>query len=181
MRALALFCLLLVGTPACQGGPAAQDPSPAATGAGATTPAPEPAPTLAASPPFSTAAVTLQLDAAEQTLPVYVADAPAERQQGLMGVEDLPDGTGMLFAFPADHVGGFYMKDTLIPLSIAFVSADGEVLAVLDMDPCTADPCEIYNPQVAYRYAVEVEQGYFAEVGLGAGSRIVVPEGIAAV
>ena len=57
------------------------------------------------------------------------------------------------------------MKDTLIPLSIAFAGEDGTILAILDMDPCEADPCEIYDPDVSYRSALEVNQGAFYGLG----------------
>lgn len=105
-------------------------------------------------------------DDATQRVAVKVADTPERRQHGLMEVEELPDGTGMLFVFGEDRTGAFWMKDTLVPLSIAFVGADGELLAILDMEPCEADPCERYDPDVAYRYALEVPQGWFAEVGI---------------
>jgi hypothetical protein len=80
----------------------------------------------------------------------------------------------MLFLFPEDHRGGFWMKNTLIPLSIAFLDADGQVLAVLDMEPCRADPCPIYDPGVSYRSALEVNQGALARWGVGAGDVVTV-------
>jgi uncharacterized membrane protein (UPF0127 family) len=92
---------------------------------------------------------------------VEVAADPPARQRGLMGRTRLAADEGMLFAFPDDTDGGFWMKDTHIPLSIAFVAADGEVLRIMDMDPCEADPCPVYRPGVTYRYALEVNQGAF--------------------
>ncbi len=109
-------------------------------------------------------------------VPVYDAADDATRGRGLMGRGDLPDGTGMVFRFAGPNRGGFYMKDTLIPLSIAFFSDDGRVVAVLDMEPCRHDPCTIYDPGVAYAGALEVEQGFFDEVGLRRGWRISVPD-----
>ncbi len=105
-------------------------------------------------------------------LRVYVADTPAERARGLMGVSDLPDGSGMLFVFEEPSAGGFWMKNTLIPLEIAFLNESGRVLAVLDMQPCEADPCEVYTPGVTYTAAVEVEQGWFSELGLREGDHL---------
>lgn len=92
-----------------------------------------------------------------------------------MGRESLPARGGMLFVFPDDTDGGFWMKDTLIPLSIAFADADGTILAILDMEPCRAEPCERYRPGVAYRYALEVNQGLFDEVGAEQGWRLELP------
>ncbi|MEX0658088.1 MAG: DUF192 domain-containing protein [Egibacteraceae bacterium] len=127
-------------------------------------------------PPFSRSSVILDPDGVHVPKPVYVADTPDLRQQGLMGVEELPQEAGMLFMFPDDRTGGFWMRDTLIPLSIAFLAEDGTVLAILDMDPCEADPCPVHDPGVAYRAALEVNQGRFADLGLGEpGWRVAIP------
>jgi hypothetical protein len=119
-------------------------------------------------------AVSLQppQGSANVSIPVYDAFDPRTRQRGLMGREQLPEQAGMVFRFPTDHQGGFWMKDTLIPLSIAFFDGDGTVVSVLDMDPCPAEPCESYNPGVRYRGALEVNQGFFDSVGLKEGWRI---------
>lgn len=131
---------------------------------------------IASLPPFSQAGVTLDPGGVHVPKPVYVADTPELRQRGLTGVEDLPQEAGMLFLFPQDTSNGFWMKDTLIPLSIAFLAADGTVLAVLDMEPCEADPCPTYRPGVSYRAALEVNQGRFDDLGLaGAGWSVAVP------
>ena len=64
------------------------------------------------------------------------------------------------------------MKDTLIPLSIAFADADGMIVSILDMEPCETDPCEIYDPGVTYRSALEVNQGAFSRWGVEEGDRL---------
>jgi uncharacterized membrane protein (UPF0127 family) len=92
----------------------------------------------------------------EVAVDVEVADSDDERAAGLMNRESLPEDAGMIFVFPEDHSGGFWMKDTLIPLSIAFADADGRILRILDMTPCEVDPCRIYDPAVSYRSALEV-------------------------
>jgi uncharacterized membrane protein (UPF0127 family) len=107
---------------------------------------------------------------------VEVAADPPARQRGLMGRTRLAADEGMLFAFPDDTDGGFWMKDTHIPLSIAFVAADGEVLRIMDMDPCEADPCPVYRPGVTYRYALEVNQGAFEPAGVGPGWHAAIPD-----
>jgi uncharacterized membrane protein (UPF0127 family) len=106
-------------------------------------------------------------------LEVELAESPEERRRGLMGRESLAVDAGMLFLYSEDHRGGFWMKDTLIPLSIAFLDADGTVLAILDMDPCEADPCPSFDPGVEYRNALEVNQGAFAEWGVEPGDVVV--------
>ena len=108
----------------------------------------------------------------EQTIAVEIADTPSEREQGLMNRETLPADAGMAFVYPEDVRGAFWMKDTLIPLSIAFYSGDGRILKILDMEPCKADPCPLYDPGVAYRGALEVNQGAFAGWGISAGDRL---------
>lgn len=131
---------------------------------------------LAPMPPFTQSAVTLDPGGVHVPKPVYVADRHDLRQQGLMGVEELAREAGMLFLFPGDRTGGFWMRDTLIPLSIAFLDAEGTVLALLDMEPCEADPCPSYDPGVAYRAALEVNQGRFADLGLAEpGWQVAVP------
>jgi uncharacterized membrane protein (UPF0127 family) len=101
-----------------------------------------------------------------------VADDAAERETGLMHRESLDRDGGMLFVFDEDTDSAFWMKNTLIPLSIAFVGADGKILRILDMEPCTADPCPVYDPGVTYRYALEVNKGAFREWGVAAGDRL---------
>jgi uncharacterized membrane protein (UPF0127 family) len=103
---------------------------------------------------------------------VEVADTQEERQTGLMNRESLPEDAGMIFVFGEDSAGGFWMKDTLIPLSIAFADADGTIVSILDMEPCAAEPCEIYDPGVSYRTALEVNQGAFSRWGVEVGDRL---------
>lgn len=102
-------------------------------------------------------------------LSVEVAQTDEQRQQGLMGREELAGDSGMVFLFGEPHEGGFWMKDTLIPLSIAFWDEDGRVVTILDMEPCEADPCPTYDPGKAYTGAVEVNRGWFEENGVEVG------------
>ncbi len=101
-----------------------------------------------------------------------IADTPAERERGLMHREALGEDAGMLFVYERETTGGFWMKNTLIPLSIAFYDADGTILAILDMRPCRADPCAVFDPGVAYRGALEVNRGAFARWGVAKGDVI---------
>lgn len=103
---------------------------------------------------------------------VDVADSDEERQMGLMNRKSLDEDEGMLFVFFEKNTGGFWMKDTLIPLSIAFFDQEGEILSILDMDPCKADPCPSYDPGVPYWGALEVNQGAFEEWGVREGDII---------
>lgn len=109
------------------------------------------------------------------TVHVEVADSPLERERGLMGRTTLPDDTGMVFLFADEGTSVddlFWMKDTQIPLSIAFWNDGGIILAIHDMDPCVTDPCPTYGSPSPYVGALEVNQGFFGEHGVHVGDRI---------
>lgn len=78
----------------------------------------------------------------------------------------------MIFLYETKSTGGFYMKDTLIPLSIAFLDGQGKILRILDMDSCREEPCKVYYPHVAYKRALEVNQGALASWGVSEGDVI---------
>lgn len=116
--------------------------------------------------------VAVRFDADAQVRAEVVADDRG-RQRGLMGRESMGEDEGMLFLFAEPNSSGFWMKDTLIPLSIAFMRRDGqrvEVLAILDMQPCREDPCTIYEPGVTYDAALEVNEGWFGKHGVEVGA-----------
>jgi uncharacterized membrane protein (UPF0127 family) len=103
-------------------------------------------------------------------LRVRIAETPAERATGLMHVMALPPDDGMAFVFGGPVTDPFWMKDTLIPLSVAFVAQDGTIVSMSDMDPCTADPCPTYPASGPYSMAVEANLGWFHDHGVGVGS-----------
>lgn len=121
-------------------------------------------------------AVAYRLEPADgpaATVRLEVAADPSARARGLMGRTEVAKGTGMVFLYPADVTEAFWMKNTLVPLSIAFVAADGRVVSVAEMSPCKADPCPTYAPAGPYRYAVELAAGSFGAAGVGPGARVV--------
>ena len=105
-------------------------------------------------------------------LTVEVAETDEDRARGLMGRTSLPDDQGMVFIFFEEHFGGFWMKNTLIPLSIAFFDQEGDILDILDMKPCPKDPCPTYDPGVSYWGALEVNRGAFEDWGVSVGDRV---------
>jgi uncharacterized protein len=121
-----------------------------------------------------TATITASTGAPRVVLKVELARTQAERQQGLMNRRSLAAKAGMVFLYPADHRGGFWMKNTLIPLDIAFYDARGKILRILTMQPCRRDPCRTYDPNVAYRAALEVNAGSFRRWRVRAGDRVAV-------
>ncbi|MDM7324824.1 MAG: DUF192 domain-containing protein [Thermus sp.] len=106
------------------------------------------------------------------TLRVEVADTPERQAQGLMFRKTLGEDEGMVFLFPSPTAGGFWMKNTFIPLSIAFFDRQGVILRILDMEPCRKEPCPVYYPGVVYQGALEVNQGWFRKRGLTPGARV---------
>lgn len=111
-------------------------------------------------------------DGTDRTVVVAeVAATPEERATGLMNRPALPDGRGMLFVFPEPTRGGFWMKNTLIPLRILFIR-DGTVVEVREMQPCEGDPCPLTVPAVAYDHALEVALTSLEDVTVGARVRI---------
>ncbi|HET6954062.1 MAG TPA: DUF192 domain-containing protein [Acidimicrobiales bacterium] len=106
---------------------------------------------------------------------VLVAASSQQRQQGLMRVTDLGGYTGMLFMWDGDNEGGFWMRNTPMPLSIAWFEADGDFVSAADMVPCgDSDACPTYDPSGPYRFALEVPQGGLAALGAVPGSRLTV-------
>jgi uncharacterized membrane protein (UPF0127 family) len=110
---------------------------------------------------LTTKTLTVRTGEGQASLRVEVAETAEARATGLMGRLVLGEDEGMVFLFDGPTDGPFWMKDTLIPLSIAFWDGDGRIQAILDMDPCRADPCPLYSPGVTYVGAVEVNQGWF--------------------
>ena len=108
---------------------------------------------------------TISID--DRDLTVAVADTPQARRRGLMGITDLGGLDGMMFVFDNDTEAGFWMRDTLIPLDIAFFDAEGLAVDRLSMEPCTADTCPTYNAAGPYRFAVEAPAGDLSFVGEG--------------
>jgi hypothetical protein len=97
---------------------------------------------------------------------VEVAKTPEERSHGLMGRKHLGKDEGMLFIFEAADYHGFWMKDTLIPLSIAFIDTDGRIVGITDMNPLTLDS---HLPPKPVLFALEMNRGWFSYHGIKAG------------
>jgi uncharacterized membrane protein (UPF0127 family) len=114
---------------------------------------------------------TAVIRTADQTVRVRVeiATTAVQLEQGLSGRRTLAPNSGMAFLWKSDVRGQFWMKNTSVPLSIAFWGKSGRILRILDMAPCRRDPCKIYDPHVAFRGALEVNRGAFARWGVRRG------------
>ncbi|HEY6533185.1 MAG TPA: DUF192 domain-containing protein [Acidimicrobiales bacterium] len=122
--------------------------------------------------------VVTRPDGTTEELCLWLADTSALRAQGLMGVTDpeLGGAAGMVFSFPEDASGAFWMRNTLLQLSIAWYDGQGRFVSDADMDPCPADTVDEACPRFAadgpYRYAIETPKGGLADLGLVEGSTI---------
>jgi uncharacterized membrane protein (UPF0127 family) len=128
--------------------------------------------------PFGSLVVEASTSGSDTELCLLLADSLSLRQRGLMEVTDLGPYDGMMFAYETTSTGGYWMRNTPMPLSIAWISPDGEVVATADMEPCL-DPdetCPDHAPGAAYQWAIEVPQGELAAVGLDEGATVDVSE-----
>ena len=131
-----------------------------------------PAESLQMGPAFSRGSAVIKTDERTIRLDLEIAKSSSQRAFGLMNRRSLPERAGMVFLFATKTTGGFYMKNTLIPLSIAFLDEGGKILRILDMEPCDEQLCKIYYPDVAYTSALEVNQGAFEKWGVSEGDVI---------
>ncbi|MFT4241591.1 MAG: DUF192 domain-containing protein [Acidovorax sp.] len=111
----------------------------------------------------------VELTAGMHRIDAQVAIAPQERQTGLMHRKEMPQHEGMLFVFEQPATQCFWMKNTLLPLTAAFVDDDGTIANLADMKPQTLDSHCSAKP---VRYVLEMNQGWFAKRGIKAGFKL---------
>lgn len=149
------FSLLCVLLTSCL--PAVSQDSPAAT----------------ASPQVVKASASLTplrtLKLGSHTIQIELACTSAEQQLGLMNRDHMPENQGMLFVFDRERPLSFWMKNTRIPLSIAYLDAQGVIVDLQDMQPFDETPHPTARPA---QYALEMNQGWFARQGIQVGERI---------
>lgn len=112
--------------------------------------------------------VTLSI-ASKHNVVAEVASIPSDRAQGLMFRKKLNDGEGMLFVYPQPHITGMWMKNTLIPLSVAFIDDKGTIINVEEMKPETLDA---HMAKAPAKYSLEMSSGWFKKRKLGPGTKI---------
>jgi uncharacterized protein len=121
---------------------------------------------------------TLVIDASggkEVQVRVEVADDLAEQAKGLMDRTALGENRGMLFVYPEEREFSFWMKNTLIPLSIAFIDSKRRIIDIQDMKPLDDEPPHYVSAEPA-QYALEVNRGFFEQRGVKIGDRVELPE-----
>ena len=132
---------------------------------------PTPAPTTSVGAPLRSLSLIGSTRTAE--VKVEIASTFEERAVGLMFRQSLPTDTGMLFIYPDDQTSGHWMRNTYIPLDIAYVDARGLVIEVRQGKPLDETPL---RPQKPYRFALEMTVGWFESHALGQEIRIVIPK-----
>ena len=111
----------------------------------------------------------IMLSAGMHQIDTQLAQTPEQRQIGLMWRKEMPQHEGMLFIFEQPSQQCFWMKNTLLPLTAAFVADDGTIVNLEDMKPQTTEPHCSAKP---VRYVLEMNKGWFAKKGIKAGSKL---------
>lgn len=158
MAALAFVAALALG--ACTADPTGPA-SPTAAGEAGPSPLPNGVPAELAN------LAQADVEIGDLELRVAIADTPPVRSRGLMGIDDLGPLDGMLFVFGAPSQSGFYMRNVPAPLDIAFIGADGAVLAVLTMATCPDGQCPTYRSPAPFQWALETPAEGLASVEPG--------------
>jgi uncharacterized membrane protein (UPF0127 family) len=116
---------------------------------------------------LKTTVLTIEKENAQAVgVTVEIARTDEERAKGLMFRKQLPEGEGMLFVFDRDQQLSFWMKNTVIPLSIAFIASDGHIVEIKDMQP---NDLSSVKSSRSVRYALEAPQGWFGRVNVRPG------------
>jgi uncharacterized membrane protein (UPF0127 family) len=160
--------LLLLALAGCDGGSAGSTGTPSEPRAATTTDSGK-----ASASDLRT--VTLDASSGEEVeVRVEIADDTSEQMRGLMHRTALTENRGMLFVFPDEEIRSFWMKNTLIPLSIAYIDSEGRIVDIQDMKPLDDDPPHYVSAEPA-RYALEVNRGFFEERGVKVEDRAELP------
>ena len=129
-------------------------------------------------PKYQGATVAFSTAKGNYTFAVEMADTPAKRTLGLMNRTSLPEKSGMLFIFDSESEVGFWMKNTLIPLDMIFISADKKIAKIQrSAQPCKGLVCESYSSERPIKYVVEINGGLADKLGIREGDDADIKEG----
>ncbi|MFP4373404.1 MAG: DUF192 domain-containing protein [Spirochaetaceae bacterium] len=118
---------------------------------------------------------TAELRLGGSTILAEVAATPESRREGLMNREELARDRGMLFVFPDTDYRSFWMKNTSIPLSLAYIREDGVITGIHELEPFSLESVE---SRTEVKYALEVNRGTFERLGVKAGDRVLLPSSL---
>lgn len=123
--------------------------------------------------------VTINTKQASIHINVEIAATNNQRQQGLMYRKTLPEQNGMLFIFPQKQIASFWMKNTLIPLDMIFISADLTIVHIeKDVPPCKKDPCAVYSSGTPVLYVLETNSGFTNTYTIQEGDSVTLPDNL---
>lgn len=131
------------------------------------------APAETTAPDQSATVAITSSDGTRTEVEAEIADDAAERRRGLMERTALAENAGMLFVFDREQALSFWMRNTLIPLSIAYIDSEGRIVDIEDMQPLDETSHPSAEPA---QYALEVNQGFFAERGIEVGDKVELPD-----
>jgi len=103
-----------------------------------------------------------------------VADTDEKKERGLQFRKSLKENSGMFFVFGTDSTYNFWMKNTLIPLDIIFISNDLVIIDIIYAEPCVEEPCENYKTSEPSRFILEVNGNFTIRNNIKAGNRITI-------
>jgi len=103
-----------------------------------------------------------------------LADTQEKKERGLMFRESLKENSGMFFPFDEDATYNFWMKNTLIPLDIIFISKDFKIVEIIHAEPCEEEPCKSYKTSQYSRYVLEVNGGFTTRNNIVVGNKIAI-------
>ena len=115
------------------------------------------------------------IKAGGKDLKVEVANTPEKREAGLSFRKSIPPDQGMLFVYPEDEYQSFWMKNTYVPLSIAYIRSDGWISQIEDMAPETLTT---HRSKIRVKYVLEVPQGWFQRNGVKVGDTAEIPKAL---
>lgn len=173
---LAVLAVLAIGMAACTGDDGSGDSATGGSNVGDTSDAVDESDDGVLAGRFDAVRVrVVDADGVACGLCMWRAADDDDRRQGLMGVTDLEGAAGMVFVFEAPSQGGFWMKDTLIPLDVAYYDESGSFLAADAMQPCAeGTDCPVYAGATDYTLAIEVPAGLAAVYGMEPGGRAII-------
>lgn len=123
--------------------------------------------------PLKEKGVSVSFSGKNITITAEVADTPYMQEKGLMVRQSLPDGNGMFFIFENQGNLRFWMKNTLIPLDMLFISENFTIVNISgNAQPCISDPCRIYSSVIPAKYVLEVNAGFAEKNGIKIGDKI---------
>ncbi len=117
-------------------------------------------------------ALVIHSASGDHRVKVEVVTTPAEQMRGLMYRRSLEKDSGMLFVFRREEPQSFWMKNTLIPLDMIFISRDLVIVDITTMQPCITDPCPDYTSRQPAQYVLEINAGYCRSHAIAIGDKI---------